>query len=520
MLVSSGTVATAIDSPASHDWRFQRVRRAIPVEAFPGANQHGHSASEDHSEVSVEGHVDATEPLRTAALWAAFATLDSIILPDLLKKRPCVMRSVPHFLKGPFRNALRLALAEAVSEEVICQERGWKLMLLLPHMLLHRPPRGGLIAKDKLHQRFQSFVRGEWLMLLEASGRCYEEAAIARRRRRHQGDDVQKRAGRADLKVALGELSSSRQALEGGEIAPGTRATLQQLTDESKHPPRLIVPVPPEIMSHTLRVPFALDSDKFLKNVRSAKRGAAAGSSGVTVEHLRPLLDSVTDQQWLCKLAEQFAQGRITPTVIEAIRMGKMTALRQANGGVRGIVVGDVVRRLVVRTMAQQLAPEVESATAPFQYALSTRAGSECHVIQGLSELNPDSTLMSIDGISAYDQTSRAAMLDGLYVERPSRSSACSTGHHQLTSGKTQKEWNIPFCKAKVVSRGVPRGNSRGACRRGEFGRVPRRHLGCVASPRAGQSRVRVSAAQFVFPRTDSSPWRQDTGLEPERNQT
>ena len=207
-------------------------------------------------------------------------------------------------------------------------------------------------------------------------------------------------------------------------------------------------------MSHTPRVPFALDSDKVLKNMRSAKRGAAAGPSGMTVEHLRPLLDSVTDQ-WLCKLAEQVAQGRITTTVIEAIRMGRMTALRKANGGVRGIVVGDVVRRLVARTVAQQLAPQVESATAPFQYALSTRAGSECvaHVIQGLSELNPDSTVMSIDGISACDQISRAAMLDGL--ERPSHLSVCSTAHHQHTSGKTQKEWNIPFYKAKVVSRGT-----------------------------------------------------------------
>ena len=110
--------------------------------------------------------------------------------------------------------------------------------------------------------------------------------------------------------------------------------------------------------------------------------------------------------------------------------------------------------------MAQQLAPQVESATAPFQYALSTRVGSECvaHVIQGLSELNPDSTVMSIDGISAYDQISRAAMLDGcthIVEERPSRLSACSTAHHQITSGKTQKEWNIPFNKAKVVSRGT-----------------------------------------------------------------
>ena len=91
VLMSSGTVATAIDSPDSHDERFQRVRRAMqrrPVEPVPAANQHGHSASEDHSEANVEGHVDATEPFRTAALRAAFATLDSTILPDLLRNRP------------------------------------------------------------------------------------------------------------------------------------------------------------------------------------------------------------------------------------------------------------------------------------------------------------------------------------------------------------------------------------------------------------------------------------------------
>ena len=84
-------------------------------------------------------------------------------------------------------------------------------------------------------------------------------------------------------------------------------------------------------MSHTPRVPFALDSHKFLKNVRSAKRGAAAGPSGMTVEHLRPLLDPVKDQQLLCKLAQQVAVAGFTPTVVEAIRMGRMTALRKTN---------------------------------------------------------------------------------------------------------------------------------------------------------------------------------------------
>ena len=38
--------------------------------------------------------------------------------------------------------------------------------------------------------------------------------------------------------------------------------------------------------------------------------------------------------------------------------------------GVQGIVAGDMVRRLVARTMAQQLSKAVDAATAPFQCAL------------------------------------------------------------------------------------------------------------------------------------------------------
>ena len=46
-----------------------------------------------------------------------------------------------------------------------------------------------------------------------------------------------------------------------------------------------------------------------------------------------------------------------------------MTAFRESNGGVRGIVAGDALRRLIARTMAQQISEVVLSPTAPFQYA-------------------------------------------------------------------------------------------------------------------------------------------------------
>ena len=65
-------------------------------------------------------------------------------------------------------------------------------------------------------------------------------------------------------------------------------------------------------------------------------------------------------------------------------RVGRLTALQKPNGGVRGIVCWDVSRRLVARTMAQQLGPAIERATSPSQHALSTRAGTEC-IAQAMS---------------------------------------------------------------------------------------------------------------------------------------
>ena len=69
-------------------------------------------------------------------------------------------------------------------------ERAWKLFL--PRLLLHRPPRGGLVPKSRLHK----------------SNSCADQAAVAsrRRRRRDRGDDPQRRADRAEALVQMGEI--------------------------------------------------------------------------------------------------------------------------------------------------------------------------------------------------------------------------------------------------------------------------------------------------------------------------
>ena len=69
------------------------------------------------------------------------------------------------------------------------------------------------------------------------------------------------------------------------------------------------------------------------------------------------------------KLLSLFAQANIPEETLAVLRVVQMTALQKPNGGVRGMVVGDVVRRLIAKTMAMQFMTRFETATKPFHYA-------------------------------------------------------------------------------------------------------------------------------------------------------
>ena len=125
---------------------------------------------------------------------------------------------------------------------------------------------------------------------------------------------------------------------------------------------------------------FDLDEDVFNKNLRSSKKGAAPGPSGMTTDHLRPLLPDHRGLHLILPDQREVGARRSAGGCGEHHQMGRLTALSKPDGRGR-VVAGDVVRRLVARTLSQQLSPAVERATSPFQYAMSTRTGCECVVL-------------------------------------------------------------------------------------------------------------------------------------------
>ena len=100
---------------------------------------------------------------------------------------------------------------------------------------------------------------------------------------------------------------------------------------------------------------------------------------------------------------------------MRAIKLGPMSALQKDGGGVR-----HCGRKSHQKSDSQDDRPAVgpsgEGRRSSVPYALLTRSVCECiaHALQVVTELDPEATITTIDGISAFDSISRRAMLLGL----------------------------------------------------------------------------------------------------------
>ena len=100
-------------------------------------------------------------------------------------------------------------------------------------------------------------------------------------------------------------------------------------SEQERRPPRPRDPIPRDILEHQQAIPFELEEFQFVVNLR----GAAAGPSGMTSDHLRPLLDHVRDSHLLFLLGDQLAKAQTPASVNDAIRLGRLTALQKQSGG-------------------------------------------------------------------------------------------------------------------------------------------------------------------------------------------
>ena len=175
--------------------------------------------------------------------------------------------------------------------------------------------------------------------------------------------------------------------------------------------------IPREVMDFVPEQDLELKWSIFTKCLKESPSGTAPGPGGCANEFLRVCLDDEESLQLLYLAAQDLASGRAPPEAYDLFMLATMTALSKKDGGVRGITTGTSFRRLVAKSLARQFGEEVERVCAPFQFALSTRAGTDCvgHAIRLAADLDPRATVLSIDGVGAYDHVLRSAMLGKIF---------------------------------------------------------------------------------------------------------
>ena len=139
---------------------------------------------------------------------------------------------------------------------------------------------------------------------------------------------------------------------------------------------------------------------------------------GDTNEKNKVLLHDEEATLLITEAAEHLVKADLLIEIADSLAMKAMTGLMKDNGRIIAIVTGDTFRRRVARTMEQQCALKFERACMPFQYALSTQAGTDyvARVVRSLMELDPRKTLLSIDGTRAFDHMKRKAMMEALHT--------------------------------------------------------------------------------------------------------
>ena len=139
-----------------------------------------------------------------------------------------------------------------------------------------------------------------------------------------------------------------------------------------------------EVQEFESESPVIVDRQIFLKCLKAAPRGASPGPGGCTYEHLKVLLDDTDTMELLFVIVTRLARGKVSAEISEALMGARLTVLAKPDGGIRGIATGSSLRRLVARILARQFMGVFEKERAPYQYALSTRAGTDCvgHLIR------------------------------------------------------------------------------------------------------------------------------------------
>ena len=163
-------------------------------------------------------------------------------------------------------------------------------------------------------------------------------------------------------------------------------------------------------------------SSKHLQRVARTLPRGSPDPGGCTFEHLRVLMDDQDTMDLLFQAATGFGPGEPSFISIGSSHHSPIDSSLKAGCSRHCNLLH--LPPFGAKNMAKQFAEDFEQECSPFQYAPSTRAGTDCvgHPLRAATDASPSATVLSVDGIGVCDHVLRGAMLGRL--ERMPRAKA------------------------------------------------------------------------------------------------
>ena len=219
---------------------------------------------------------------------------------------------------------------------------------------------------------------------------------------------------RAKLAVQDGQYNKAIKTLSSDDLATPSAEVMQEML--VKYPQT----TPPVLPPGTVPPSATVTESTVQKAVRSFPHGSAPGPTGLRPSHLQEGVGCPSPDQAnlvlasLTKIVNSLAAGRAPPPIIPHFCGATLLACKKRSGGHRPIAVGEVLRRLVSKSLAILVRSPTISLLSPLQLGVSVRGGCEA-IVHATSHLmsslpNKQRWSMQLDFINAFNNINREAM--------------------------------------------------------------------------------------------------------------
>lgn len=345
-------------------------------------------------------------------------------------------------LRRCFEEVFMLVTKACVQSDQRDQEYAWKLLYLLPWMLLQQPHgKSSATPAQILHRRLRQFLHGSLQQLcVEAAANAQAwkmqtwsttEPGDAQQLRRVQQLCCQGEVGKAaSLLASDSTLTSDEHEHVARQINELLLATPYPMASPASQlqPPPLIqqssqrapvisppsLPPTPQQQPQQQEVPQQQQVQQqtcltleALQSALSRFAVSAPGPGGWHISALKSLSEAAHPR--ILEILGLLLDEKAPQGFSQALAAGSLTVLLKPSGGVRPIITRSTWLRLLAKTICEQEQRELAATLQPLQCGVGSSGGPEfvAHSVRSLVQQHPDWMVLAVDCSNAYGTISR-----------------------------------------------------------------------------------------------------------------